>query len=69
MERLQELFYPRDVNLILINKPVTSKDDFWCWLHNRSGEYSVKSGYWLANRLHNSDLIEAAEMRPSLNDL
>ena len=69
LERLEDLFYPRDMNLILMNKPVVSKDDFWCWLHTRNGDYSVKSGYWLANRLHNSDLIAAAELRPSLNDL
>lgn len=48
LESLQENFFPRDVDLILKLKPVKSTEDFLIWEHTKSGEYSVKSGYWFA---------------------
>ena len=46
-----------------------SKDDFWVWGHNRSGEYSVKSGYWLQNQITNSQLLIEASALTSINEL
>lgn len=39
------------------------------WLHNRSGEYSVRSGYWLASQSHNIDLQFEVAALPSLNPI
>lgn len=47
--KLNELFYSDDVQLIVKKKQVIMQPDYWCWKHNRSGAYSVKSGYWLVN--------------------
>lgn len=69
MEKLHELFYSADVLFIIDKKPVVSKNDYWCWIHNKSGDYTVSSGYWLANQLNNIELIKEAEMRPSFNDI
>lgn len=66
---LEELFYPNDVQLILSKKPVVSKDDFHCWEHTKSGDYSVKSGYWFANRSPNNQVFLDAIVQPSLNAL
>lgn len=68
-EILDDLFYPMDIELIVKHKPVVSKEDFWCWVHSKSGEYSVKSGYWLAFKTNKSELIQKATMEPSLNGL
>lgn len=68
-EILEDLFYPRDILLITKIKPVVSKDDFWCWVHTKSGEYSVKSGYWLAFKTNKVDIILAATIEPSINGL
>lgn len=48
--RLEELFYQENINLILKMKPIVSRKDFWLWKQNKNGEYSVKSGYWLAHK-------------------
>lgn len=69
MTRLEESFYPADIKLILAMKPIVSKNDFWYWIHNRSGEYSVKSGYWLAHKEKYSESIRLAEMNPSTNEI
>lgn len=69
LDKLKDLFYSKDVHLILVNKPVVSKDDFWCWMHTRNGDYSAKSGYWLINQLNNLEITQEADMKPSLNDL
>lgn len=68
-EKLENLFYPADIKCILQTRPVVFKDDFWVWGHNRSGEYSVKSGYWLQNQITNSQLKFEASVMPSLNHL
>lgn len=43
--------------------------DFWSWIYNKSGEYSVKSGYWLASKENNSKVHQEAMIQPSINDL
>lgn len=66
---LEELFYPTDVELITKRNPVVNMDDFWVWLHAKTGEYSVKSGYWLAFQSNKLDLIQQANLLPSTNGL
>lgn len=66
---LDDLFYPTDVDLIMKFKPVISSYDFLCWQHNKSGEYSVKSGYWLACQLFRKYILRDAAMQPSLSCL
>ena len=47
---LDENFFSGDVEIILKTKNVITVDDFWCWKHSRSGEYTVRSGNWLASK-------------------
>lgn len=44
-------------------------DDFFVWKHNRSGDFSVKSGYWLAAQIAKEPLIREACAQPSINSL
>ncbi|CAL9215898.1 unnamed protein product [Arabidopsis halleri] len=68
-DSLRKHFFPRNQAIIRRIKPATTSQDFMVWLHNRSGEYSVRSGYWLASHNHNIELqIEAAAL-PSLNPI
>lgn len=55
-EKLEALFYPEDVASILKTSHVVFKEDFWVWIYNKSGEYSVKSGYWMQNQITNARL-------------
>lgn len=66
---LEENFFPGDVEMILKKKPVISVDDFWCWKHTRSGEYTVRSGNWLASQSVLKEELQEANMQPSLNCL
>ena len=68
-EKLEALFYPEDVALILKTRPVISKEDFWVWRYNKSGQYSVKSGYWMQNQITNAHLHSEAKALPSINTL
>lgn len=69
MAKLQDLFFPADVKLIVKQQPVVWKQDFWVWMHTKSGDFSVKSAYWLACQTQKADLILKAECLPSLNGL
>lgn len=69
LDYLNELCFPNDVRLILKQKPVIRTNDFWCWDHNKSGDYTVKSGYWLACRLNKPELLQEASQQPSINGL
>ncbi|KAL0876533.1 hypothetical protein Bca101_026238 [Brassica carinata] len=69
LDKLQELFFEEDINRILAMKTVFEQDDYWVWLHNKHGFYSVKSGYWFINSFARREEIREAEARPSLNDL
>ncbi|XP_048596341.1 uncharacterized protein LOC125578098 [Brassica napus] len=46
MEKLQELFYQEDIDRIMSMKTAFGEEDYWVWVHNKNGSYSVKSGYW-----------------------
>lgn len=48
-------------------KPVVYRQDFWIWKFNRSGVFTVKSGYWIINNQNHAECIQAAEIRPSVN--
>ena len=68
-EALEEIFFPRDIQTITKLRTAVDCDDFWCWKHNRSGDYSVKSGNWLAMRKVLRNEFQEAEMQPSINTL
>lgn len=44
IEKLEELFYEEDINRILAMNTAFDQQDYWVWLHNKNGSYSVKSG-------------------------
>ncbi|XP_024010239.1 LOW QUALITY PROTEIN: uncharacterized protein LOC112085271 [Eutrema salsugineum] len=52
LDRLQELFPPEEITLILGLRPsqVFSRDGY-SWIFTKSGNYTVKSGYWNARAL------------------
>lgn len=66
---LRNLFVVDDIGIILKDTPNIRKRDRYIWNFNRSGHYSVKSGYWLSGRIQNRELLLIAEARPSLNPL
>lgn len=66
---LDDLFFPRDVDLVKQIKPVTTLPDFWCWKHNKSGAYYVKSCYWLACQINMKELLIVARMQSYFNGL
>lgn len=68
-KKLEELFYPADILLILKIKPATSIPDLWTWKYNKLGDYSVKSGSWLASQEKNKEIIREAVMQPSINEI
>lgn len=68
-EQINENFYPEEAVLIFRSKPVASKEDFWVWRFNKSGDYSVKSGYGLAFKDAKGTLIQEAEVLPTLNGI
>lgn len=67
MEKLNDLFYPQTI--ISKIKPVISSANFFCWNHTKSGEYTVRSGYWLAEKTTNKEAYASASMLPSLNGI
>ncbi|CAN6974594.1 unnamed protein product [Brassica rapa subsp. trilocularis] len=69
LEKLQENFFDADIKLILKQKPAMGEKDAYEWVHNRWGAYTVKSGYWLACSLDQSEVRKEALARPSLNEL
>lgn len=69
LDKLQDLFFVEDISSILAMKTVFDQEDYWVWLHNKHGSYSVKSGYWFINSFRRREEIREAEARPSLNDL
>ncbi|KAG7560018.1 Reverse transcriptase zinc-binding domain [Arabidopsis thaliana x Arabidopsis arenosa] len=68
-ELLDDLFNQRDVEIILRRNPVVKKEDFWVWMHTKSGDFSVRTGYWLAFQVNKPDLIRESNVQPSTNGL
>lgn len=66
---LEANFFPGDVDIILKKKTVVTVEDFWCWKYYRSGEYTVRSGNWLASKSLMKDEFQEASMQPSINCL
>lgn len=69
MEKLEDIFYPEDIQSILSMKIGFGHENYWVWFHNRNGSYSVKSGYWFINNYISRMEVQEAEARPSLNIL
>ncbi|XP_010418558.1 PREDICTED: uncharacterized protein LOC104704124 [Camelina sativa] len=66
---LEEHFFPQDIDRIKVFQPVRDHKDFHVWKHNKSGDYSVKSGYWCANQENKSQVSRESEVQPSLNGI
>ncbi|KAG7583244.1 Endonuclease/exonuclease/phosphatase superfamily [Arabidopsis suecica] len=68
-QKLSEHFFPADILRIKKIRPVTELEDFYSWKYNKSGDFSVKSAYWLASQSCNLQVRLQAEQRPSTNEL
>ncbi|XP_024013803.1 uncharacterized protein LOC112087890 [Eutrema salsugineum] len=68
-DKLEEHFLQRDIDLIIKIKPILSSPDFWCWKAERSGEYSVKSGFCLASKVNASVVREEMLRQPSFDEI
>lgn len=68
-QKLQDLFAPSDVQILMRNQPTVSARDSWVWQHTRSGVYTVKTGYELAFSVNKKELLTFHTARPSLNPL
>lgn len=69
LELLREVFVPEDVNLIWKHQPVIARPDGFLWKHNRSGNFSVKSAYALAQELKIRKDFPEVLMQPSFNSV
>lgn len=58
---LEELFCEEDIQRILKMKVMSNQEDFWVWVHNRNGSYSVRSGYWFISRQKGGEAVREAE--------
>lgn len=65
----EAVFFPSDIELIMKIKPAFGQKDSYEWAHNKWGAYSVKSGYWLACSLDQTEAKKLALCKPSLNDV
>lgn len=66
-QKLDDLFSLADVVKIMAPKPVVSKNDFMVWKLNKSGQFSVKSAYWLAYQINKAEILfQAAELPSSI---
>lgn len=68
-QKLEHHFLPQDIRRINMINLVTELDDFYSWKHNKSGDFSVKSAYWLASQACNLQTRIHAEQLPSTNDV
>lgn len=66
---LFDLFLPQDIARIKAIKPVASQEDFFVWQFNKSGDFSVKSAYWLADQEKSMNLRLEANIQPSTLEL
>lgn len=68
-QKLEELFIPSDVNVLMMNQPAVNDRDSWAWRLNKSGAYSVSSGYKVAFSALHQELIKDHAALPSINPL
>lgn len=68
-EALGDHFFEEDIERIKKIRPVTSRDDFYTWKYNKSGDFSVKSAYWLSSKDSVDEVSLNASALPSTNDL
>ncbi|KAG7590171.1 hypothetical protein ISN44_As07g023610 [Arabidopsis suecica] len=68
-EMLDDLFLPQDIQTIKAIKPLVSQEDFYIWSHNKSGDFSVKSAYWVADLAKSAAIRNEACVQPSTNEL
>ncbi|KAG7572675.1 Reverse transcriptase zinc-binding domain [Arabidopsis suecica] len=66
---LNDLFFPEDIIRIKAVKPVMAQEDFYIWQYNKSGDFTVKSAYWLADQEKSLILRNAANVQPSTLEL
>lgn len=69
LDTLHDLFFPADIEIICKTKPLVSEPDYRIWLHNKNGDYTVRSGYWLANKDQNQAALLTADAQPSINPI
>ncbi|XP_018463849.2 uncharacterized protein LOC108835040 [Raphanus sativus] len=67
--KLEEVFFPCDIEKVLKLKPAWGKEDSYEWVHNKWGAFSVKTGYRLACSLDKTAVRTEAQNKPSLNGL
>ncbi|XP_018474039.1 uncharacterized protein LOC108845308 [Raphanus sativus] len=68
-QKLEELFIYADVNVLMMNQPAVNDRDSWAWRLNKSGAYSVSSGYKVAFSALHQELIKDQAELPSINPL
>ena len=66
---LNEVFVPSDIEYLLRNQPVVSKEDFKVWNLTRSGQFFMKSAYQLAFSEKTKVIQPEAFNQPSVNSL
>ncbi|XP_056864269.1 uncharacterized protein LOC130511351 [Raphanus sativus] len=68
-EMLEALIDPGDITLIQNIRPSHSfRDDGYCWIHTKTGQYTVKSGYKLATQMK-EEKQDITAHEPSINPL
>lgn len=69
MQALQEIFVLGDIKLIMAKQPVIFREDSYIWRHNRSGNLTVRSAYWLARDVKIKECHAEALALPSIHPI
>ena len=69
LNMLRDLFSWKDIQLILAQRPMFSREDSFCWAGTNHGLYIVKSGYELSSRLLHKEMFREAQEQPSVNPI
>lgn len=65
--KLEQLFYPADIEKIPKIKPAVYIPE--TWKYNRNGAFSVNSESWLASQDKHKDIIRETAMQASINEI
>ncbi|KAG7578883.1 Endonuclease/exonuclease/phosphatase [Arabidopsis thaliana x Arabidopsis arenosa] len=68
-EALVDHFFEEDIERIKKIRPVSSRDDFYTWKYNKSGDFSVKSAYWLSSKDFVDEGFESGEIFSNFHHL